>query len=163
MLGDCTITIKDKSNNIYHIWIADLPALDDKNLVKMARLAKEKNINVIDARPFISDDLLATRLAQNTSEGYYILSNDPTACDKALVGTFPLSNIQAIYGVTDGFAQIFEVFKLYSKESLFDELKNREIEDLYDELYDAQEADKYCNRYPRFKPRDDSFIFYIEF
>lgn len=93
----------DKSGNIHHLWIEDLPNLDSKNIAKMASIANEKNINVIDARPFISDDLLKTRLTQNTDHGYYILSNDATACDHALVGNFPIDNIQAIYGVTDGF------------------------------------------------------------
>lgn len=163
LLGDCTITIKDKSGKIHHLWIEDLPILDGKNIDKMARLAKEKNINVIDARPLISDDLLATRLTQNTPQGYYILSNDTTACDHALVGSFPIENIDSIYGVTDGFGQIFDVFKIHSKEELFDELKSRKIEDIYRELYDTQEKDKFCNNYPRFKVRDDSAIFYLEF
>lgn len=163
LLGDCTITIKDKVGKIHHLWIDDLPGLDKNNIEKMVSIAKEKNINVVDARPLISNELLETRLSQNTEKGYYILSNDTAACNHALVGKFPIDNIEAIYGVSDGFGQIFDVFEIYSKKELFNELKNRKVEEIYKELYDAQERDKYCNNYPRFKSRDDSSIFYIEF
>lgn len=163
IIGDCTLTIKDENGNVTHLCIDDLPNLDNQNIEKMVNIAKEKNINVIEARPFINDALLVTRLSQNTDEGYYTLSNDPTACDHALVGELPLESVAFAYGVSDGFAQVFTLFDLCTKEELFDLLQKHSIEEIYAKLHNCQENDIFCNNYPRFKVRDDASIFYVEF
>lgn len=163
ILGDCTLTIKNINGKVNHLCIDDLPKLDNQNIEKMVKVAKEKHINVIDARQFINDSLLKTRLSQNTPQGYYIFSNEPSACDHALVGTIPLKEISQVYGVSDGFAQIFDLFELCTKAEMFELLKKYSPEELYKKLYILQENDISCNNYPRFKIRDDASLFYIEF
>lgn len=161
ILGDCSLLVKQK-NKVEHLKLDDLTKLDNINISKMQVLAKQKNINVIDARPLINDDLVKTRLSQNTENGYWIVSDDVNAVDHALQGKLPLENIRQIVGLTDGFSQVFDVFEIYSKESLLDTLCQKQIEDIYEELWKKQEEDKFCNNCPRFKLRDDASVFSVE-
>lgn len=164
ILGDCQLIIKDKKNIITKLQLNDLPKLDNINIGRMVKIAKEKNINVIDARPLINDYLVETRLTQNTNNGYWILSDDINAVDHALHGTLNLKDIKQIIGLTDGFSQLYEVFKVFTYEELVNLINNKKISlnNLYDTLFTLQENDSNCNRYPRFKIRDDASIFNYE-
>lgn len=164
ILGDCQLIIKDKKNIITKLQLNDLPKLDNINIGRMVKIAKEKNINVIDARPLINDYLVETRLTQNTNNGYWILSDDINAVDHALQGTLNLKDIKQIIGLTDGFSQLYEVFKVFTYEELVNLINNKKIslDNLYDTLFTLQENDSNCNRYPRFKIRDDASIFNYE-
>lgn len=164
ILGDCQLIIKDKKNIITKLQLNDLPKLDNINIGRMVKIAKEKNINVIDARPLINDYLVETRLTQNTNNGYWILSDDINAVDHALQGTLNLKDIKQIIGLTDGFSQLYEVFKVFTYEELVNLINNKKISlnNLYDTLFTLQENDSNCNRYPRFKIRDDASIFNYE-
>lgn len=163
-LGDCSLIIRNDKNEINHLILNDLPRLDKINIEKMAQIAKEKNINVIDAREFINDDLVKTRLSQNTDNGYWILSDDKNAVNHGLYGTVPISEVKQIVGLSDGFSQIYDTFEIYTINNFMEKLYNGEkIEDLYKILFDAQNKDEFCNNFPRFKLRDDSSIFNIIF
>ncbi len=164
ILGDCQLIIKDKKDIITKLQLNDLPKLDNINIGRMVKIAKEKNINVIDARPLINDYLVETRLTQNTNNGYWILSDDINAVDHALQGTLNLKDIKQIIGLTDGFSQLYEVFKVFTYEELVNLINNKKIslDNLYDTLFTLQENDSNCNRYPRFKIRDDASIFNYE-
>lgn len=164
ILGDCQLIIKDKKDIITKLQLNDLPKLDNINIGRMVKIAKEKNINVIDARPLINDYLVETRLTQNTNNGYWILSDDINAVDHALHGTLNLKDIKQIIGLTDGFSQLYEVFKVFTYEELVNLINNKKISlnNLYDTLFTLQENDSNCNRYPRFKIRDDASIFNYE-
>ena len=164
ILGDCQLIIKDKKDIITKLQLNDLPKLDNINIGRMVKIAKEKNINVIDARPLINDYLVETRLTQNTNNGYWILSDDINAVDHALHGTLNLKVIKHIIGLTDGFSQLYEVFKVFTYEELVNLINNKKIslDNLYDTLFTLQENDSNCNRYPRFKIRDDASIFNYE-
>ena len=157
ILGDCKLFVKNKSGAIKEFSLPDLPRLDQININKMAKIAKEKNINVIDARPLINDDLVTTRLSQNTDHGYWILSDSIEAIDKGLHATMPTKEISQLIAMTDGYSQIIDTFNLYTIEKIFELVENgSDLEVLYNELYDAQEDDKNCNIHPRFKTRDDA-------
>ena len=164
ILGDCQLIIKDKKDIITKLQLNDLPKLDNINIGRMVKIAKEKNINVIDARPLINDYLVETRLTQNTNNGYWILSDDINAVDHALHGTLNLKDIKQIICLTDGFSQLYEVFKVFTYEELVNLINNKKIslDNLYDTLFTLQENDSNCNRYPRFKIRDDASIFNYE-
>lgn len=164
ILGDCQLIIKDKKDIITKLQLNDLPKLDNINIGRMVKIAKEKNINVIDARPLINDYLVETRLTQNTNNGYWILADDINAVDHALHGTLNLKDIKQIIGLTDGFSQLYEVFKVFTYEELVNLINNKKIslDNLYNTLFTLQENDSNCNRYPRFKIRDDASIFNYE-
>ena len=129
----------------------------------MTQIAKEKNINVIDARPMINDDLVKTRLSQNTKDGYWIVSDSLDAVDHALTGTLNANEISQVVGLSDGFSQIFDTFGILDKETLVKKLKTENLQDLYQILWNKQEEDKFCNKFPRFKIRDDASAFNVIF
>ena len=163
ILGDCSLIVKDNQNKINHLKLDDLTRLDNINIDKMKTIAKQKNINVIEARPFINDDLVKTRLSQNTSEGYWIVADNPDAVNHALCGTIPVESVKQLVGLSDGFSQIYDTFEYYTKEQLLKNLCKTSIEDIYKILWNLQEQDKHCNNHPRFKTRDDASTFNIEF
>ena len=163
VLGDCKLFVKTKSGAIKEFSLPDLPRLDQININKMAKIAKERNINVIDARPLINDDLVTTRLSQNTDHGYWILSDSLEAIDKGLYATMPTAEINQIIAMTDGYSQIIDTFNLHTIEKIFELIENdNKLEDLYKELYNAQEQDRDCNVHPRFKTRDDATCLDLE-
>lgn len=163
ILGDCTLIVRKSNNIIEQLKLDDLPRLDAINIDKLVKVAKENNINVVDARSLINDDLVKTRLMQNTDEGYWILSDNTDAPYHALTGEFSSDEITQIVGMSDGFSQIFDTFNICTKELLLDNLKNGiSIEELYKVLCTAQDLDASCNNYPRFKLRDDATLFNVE-
>ena len=163
VLGDCSVVFKFKNNEINHIHGQDLEKLDKININLMAKIAKEKNINVIDARPLISNELLNTRNLQNKPNGYYIFSNSIEAINHGLHGFFDKSEISQIMLTSDGYSQIFDLFEHYTLSELFDLVKEKQLEEIYKTLYNLQEKDKNCNNYPRFKTRDDATAVSFEF
>lgn len=164
ILGDCQLIVRNKDDKIFKLQLDDLPKLDAININRMVEIAKDKNINVIDARPLINEYLVETRLTQNTNKGYWILSEDVSAVQHALYGTLDISDIKEIIGLTDGFNQLYETFKVFTFEELANLIykNNVKLEYLYKTLYTLQENDMYCNKYPRFKIRDDATIFNYE-
>lgn len=163
VLGDCPALIKTTDNKIYHFTNSNLVKLDSANINLLAKRAKEANIDVINAKSLITDELIKVRELKNKEGGYYILSDDPSAISHGLFGTFDKEDVSEIILMSDGYAQIFELFKAYSKPELFKAIKVKELSEIYDELYALQEEDKSCNKYPRFKLRDDSSAIYANF
>jgi len=163
ILGDCSLIIRYKTNNLKHLKLDDLSKLDKANIKKMKKIATQKSINVIEARSLINDSLVKTRLSQNTEGSYWIISDNLEAVNHSLCGNIPIKNISQIVGLSDGFSQIFDKFKFYTKKELLQLLNTSSIEDIYKTLWRLQEEDKFCNNYPRFKIRDDASIFNINF
>ena len=163
VLGDCELIIKTSDNKINLIKRNDLSNLDSKNIKKLKEFATNKKINVVDALPLIKENLIETRLSQNTDKGYWTLSNCKDAIDHGLYGTIDIKEVKQIIGLSDGFSQIYNVFHIYSFKQLANEIeKGLSLDEIYNKLYKAQESDKLCNKYPRFKIRDDASIFDYE-
>lgn len=138
--------------------------LDQINIDDMARIAKEKNINVVDARKYVQKDILKKRLTKNTEQGYWILCDDVKACDHAYQGELDLDKGDEILIYTDGFSEIWNLFKMYSEKQIFEEInRGQTLNDLYKKLYLVQEDDAGCNKFPRTKKRDDATAIYVKF
>lgn len=157
LLGDCSIILTKKSGKVVYLQPQELTKLDQINIDRMSAIAKEKNINVIDARDLITENLLETRLTQNTDKGYFILSDSYEAIDKALYGTIDFDEITQVVVLSDGYSQIFDTFNILSTEKFAEAMSaDASLGELYNILWNLQEKDKHCNKYPRFKVRDDA-------
>lgn len=163
VLGDCSILFKTNEGNIIHYHSTDLEPLDKANIKLMQKRAIENNIDVVDAFPLIMEELQYVRNLKNKENGYYILSDNIDAVNHGIHGIIEKNKIQDILLTTDGFSQIFDLFKAYNKAELFEALKTKNLEDIYAELYALQEQDKKCNNHPRFKTRDDATAAHIKF
>ena len=109
VLGDFSIivNIDDKINIITS---RDLEKFDNQSKQILKAVATENNINVIDAVPLVENVLIKQRLLKNTVNGYWILSDDTKAVNYAICGTIT-SKIKQIVVVSDGFSQVYELFK----------------------------------------------------
>lgn len=163
ILGDVSIFLMDKEGNFTHFALTDLPKLDEMNINRMVNIAKEKNIDVIEARPFITDTLVEVRNRQNKPGGYWILSDNPEAADKAFTAEINKDNIKTIVVMSDGFSQIFDTLNIYTKQELASRLISGEcLETMCRKIKTVQEEDALCNRYPRFKKSDDLSVIKLE-
>ncbi|MBQ8844812.1 MAG: protein phosphatase 2C domain-containing protein [Clostridia bacterium] len=164
VLGDSPLLVKYKDGQIRELIANEqLIVFERENIKKLVEIANQREISVIEARPFVNEALLQQRLKMNKEGGYYIIADDVNAVDHALCGTIRLDVIQSVMGMSDGFSQLYDVFEKYTKKQLFKEVENgKPFEELYRELYKCQENDKDCNEHPRFKVRDDVSVFYAE-
>lgn len=141
-----------------------LAELDQININDMARIAKEKHIDVVDTRKYVLGDILKKRLTKNTENGYWVLCDDVRACDHAYQGELSLSKGDELLIYSDGFSEIWTLFNLRNKMQIFKELEQgKHLTDLYNMLYVAQEEDAGCNKFPRTKIRDDATAIYVKF
>ena len=162
LLGDVSLLVELKDGTIKEFLMQELPKLDGENIQKMAQIAKEKGIHVIDARPLINDDLLRVRLSQNTPHGYYILGDNPEAAKHALSGSIPLHQVKSITALSDGYSQTYDTFDLFKEpKQLIEKLETTTPEEIYEQLWQLQEQDYYCDEHPRFKIRDDATIIHV--
>lgn len=162
VLGDCSLIFLTKSN-LKCITQKRVSQLDSKNLKKLKKYAKQYGVDVVNARKYIQTDLQAQRSLKNTKKGYWILSDNTEALNHAEIGKLEKEKIKQIVGVSDGFSQIYDLFKFYSKKQFLKELSINGIEKTYQTLFLLQQTDNLCNNYPRFKLRDDATVINVEF
>ena len=161
VLGDCSLLFRFKDGNIQHYHCEDLENFDKQNLKLMKQRALDNNIDVIDARPLIQLDLERVRNLKNKTGGYWILSDTTKAIKHGIHGKISKNLVKDILLTSDGYSQIFDLFKAYTKEELFNSLQNKTLKDIYTELYNLQEKDNKCNNFTRFKIRDDASAIYV--
>lgn len=159
VLGDCSFVIKNTNDEIQILTRTDITMLDAKNAEIIIQRAKEHKVDIVNARELIADELLKTRLSQNTENGYWILADNPTAIKYGEYKQIKKDTIKQILAMSDGYSQICDLFKLHTQKELADLIAGGKTpQELYQELYNAQEKDYTCNNYPRFKLRDDATI-----
>lgn len=158
VLGDCSI-IYDDEQEIKVITTTDIEKLDNKSKQTLKNIAVQKNINVIDAKPFVAEVLKQQRRLKNTKEGYWILSDDTNAVNYAECGEMEKTKIKHIVVVSDGFSQVYDLFKIFTVKEFLKELRFvKNISKIYKKLYKNQKNDRFCNNFPRFKVRDDATL-----
>ena len=154
VLGDCEITIVTKDNEVIRFYGQELGYLDHLAIEEMTKVAKEKNIHVINARPYIAEMLLRHRKMVNKPNGYsaFTLCDEPIFKEKKF--KMEKSKIKEIYLYSDGFAQSFEHLKIYEcHQDMF--VKSLDLEEEILKIVNSSFADPYCDKYPRFKKIDD--------
>lgn len=160
IFGDCSLFVEETNGKCYQITTENLSALDSINIQLMVKIAKEKGINVCEARALINESLLKTRLSENTEGGYYNLADYEETAYHTCCGELNPKDIKKIIGTSDGFSQIYDTIKKYTLENFIKSLNSeKSLEKMHNELFLIQEEDDKCNKYPRFKKHDDSSAF----
>lgn len=157
VLGDCEITFVTIDNEVIRFFGQELGYLDNLAIEELTRVAEEKNIHVIEAKPYIVDMLLKHRKMVNKPNGYSAF----TICDKSIFEEKKLkiekNKVKEIYLYSDGFAQSFEHLKIYDcHQKMFS--KSLALDEEIAKIVDASFADPYCDKYPRLKKIDDITI-----
>lgn len=162
VLGDCGFLFKHK-NAVKEFTTTKITKLDKLNIDTMVKIAKEKNIDVIQARKFVNDDILKKRLSKNTKNGYWILCDSIEACDHALQGELDIEGGDEILLYSDGFSQLWDTLDLFKKKQIFQQFDNGQtLVDLFNLLRKTQKEDSSCNKFPRTKVHDDSSAVYFK-
>jgi len=157
-LGDCVGVATLPGGKEFYSLDTNLPNLDCTVLDKMVLLHKQENIPVLQARSLCNDLLLANRKKRNHPDGYWVLDlSSENAIANARAFSWPLTEPVPVAAFSDGFSQLADVFRLYADYSaLFAAMQTTDLENLCQRLCYAQEEDPGCDRFPRFKHRDDT-------
>lgn len=164
ILGDCSILVKFKSGEHKIITDNRVSLLDKTIISEMVKIHTQQNIDVSDTFPLVKDQIISQRNRKNSKEGYWILTMEGIGISHGVVGCLDLSLVSKICLLTDGFSAFYEIFHLsHSYKEFIDEIEIETIESMYHSLRSAQELDKFCNKYPRFKPKDDATLVLMKF
>lgn len=160
-LGDCEVTFILKDGTIKRCYETDLAKLDDKSINELVHHAKEKNIHVVNARPYIKEILLKHRKMINKPNGYkgFSLTSNPNI--KTSCFNIKKELVKEIYIYSDGFSQSFEHLKVYdSHEEMFS--KSLDLDEEIKKIKTQAFLDPYCDKHPRLKKIDDITAIKIE-
>ena len=157
-LGDCVGVATLPNGEKFYSLDTQLPKLDNSVLEKMEQLHRQTELPLVQTRPMCNDLLLRNRKMRNQPDGYWVLDlNAPDAVKKARQFRWEFTEPVAVGAFSDGFAQLADVFGVFDGYlPLFDAMQEGNLEQMYQRLCAAQDADPQCNRYPRFKLRDDT-------
>ena len=155
-LGDC-VTIFLKTNDEIDVFLDDsVPKLDDAVVSNVLKISHEKGIAYADALIYGKEQLIYNRKKLNTPGGYQILELTGAGIEHAYTSTFSVCNLKAVSILSDGFAEIVDLYGLYDYKTLIYKMQTCDLDLLCDELFAAQNKDYTMEKYPRLKHRDDS-------
>ncbi len=161
---DSEIVIRKKDGSVLHILDDRLTKLDNINFDRMRKIANEKGITLRAAFPYIKEYILYNRAQMNKPNGYAAIAHTTDGLESGLYGKVRLEEVQDALLYTDGFAEAYDLFRIYpSPAALLEEVSTKGIRAVLDNLFAAQEKDADCNRYARNKKRDDISAIYIKF
>ena len=157
-MGDCVGVAKLPDGRNFYALDHDLPNLDHQVLERMMQLHENTGISMAEAKKACNDLLLYNRNLRNRPGGYWILDLlTDEGIDHAHQERWELKEPVRIGAFSDGFAQLCEVFGVYRGYTpLFAAMQETDLEEMFRDLCRLQDADPDCNRYPRFKRRDDT-------
>ena len=160
ILGDCEVTCITKDNQVHRYYSTDLARLDNISIKELQEQAIMRNINVVEARPYIKETLIKHRKMINTKEGYkaFTLSINPII--QPDLYKIKRDYVKEVYLYSDGFAQSFESLHIYNDHNqMFS--KSLDINEEINKIKLAAFNDPYCNLHPRLKKIDDITIIKI--
>lgn len=164
IVGDLTIIVKMKNKDSFIFQDYRLKTLDDYAIDEIVKIAKEKGIKNLEARPLINDILIKNRNLKNTENGYSVMSTDDVLLKDIVNVSFDINEVDTIYAFTDGIAELYDTLFEYSSSDFLDLLEENEDNPqvIIDKLRDAQNKDENCELYPRFKKCDDATLSVIK-
>ena len=156
-LGDCTAVFQLTDGTFTVQRETALTSLDAAAISEMVNQASLRNCTVLEARPFIQDLLVENRNLRNKEGGYWIFDPSGIGIPHCRYFCRPISEVASVTLMTDGFAQLADTFReAIDFPDLHRQGLSEGLSSLGKRLFALQEEDPQCNRYPRFKLRDDT-------
>ncbi|MGL4740999.1 MAG: protein phosphatase 2C domain-containing protein [Sarcina sp.] len=162
LLGDSTLLIKRKNKEVVRVKDITLERLDGKVIGIMDRERKKRNLSFLEAKEFVKPMLVEHRLLKNEAKGYWVLEFEKEAISHAISGCLHANKVDSLMLLSDGYAAIYDNYKIFSKEELFEAIEKNGIEDIYKKIRDLEDRDNDMIKYPRLKKSDDASIVYYE-
>lgn len=147
-IGDCTIRLFMKNQQITDIYTDDVERLDRQVIDEMIKIRKQTSQNICEIATCaeIKEMLIANRKKMNAPGGYKILSFNMPPCQECDTIEFDSTEIDRIILFSDGFASVEG--ELMTPDAV--------LPDVYRKLRALEEHDSLLNDNPRFKMSDDA-------
>ena len=158
-LADSPILIKAKSG--LHLTFEDtLNTVNEGfNTIRIKHFADQENLTMKESRVKHGEVLYKNISIKNKFGGYYVLADSVEAIYHGVYNSIEEELIEKVVILSDGYSQVYDTVKIMSSEELVDAVESVEdLENIYHKLYDLQEEDYDCDKYIRFKIRDDASI-----
>ncbi|MBC2575620.1 hypothetical protein [Peptostreptococcus canis] len=153
VLGDCRIYTNDEK--IPRIADESVSKLDEQVFESMKNLNDFGYIHISEIRNMVKMQIIENRLKYNTDEGYWILSFDEKAVDKALKGTIELNDNTKFMMATDGYHALSEKYKMVEESELLDKSFEKGLAYMLSVLREFENDEEKVRFIPRFKDMDD--------
>jgi serine/threonine protein phosphatase PrpC len=101
------------------------------------------------------------RAHRNSSDGFWVASNDPEAAHKAITGTIDVREVRDLALLSDGASRLVDRFDLATWESALDLVRDHGPNALIQAVRDAEASDPEGRRWPRGKGTDDATALYV--
>lgn len=158
-IGDCTGVIEFHSEKYELIYDDRISKLDNKVVNTMQQIKKERDISMIEAKPYVKELLIKNRLLRNEKDGYQALDFTDIVLEKVVYRKVPYPMVKSVYLFSDGVDSYFNDFKLSDGPiGLIKDIKDKGVHQLLDRLRIKEESDPNCDRYPRLKMKDDATL-----
>lgn len=163
-IADSPILIKAKSG-LHLVFEDSLNNVNEGfNTIRIKHFADSEGISMKESRAKHGEILYRNISIKNKFGGYYVLANSIDAIDHGVYNTIEENLIDKVLILSDGYSQVYDTVKIMTCEELVDAIESIEdVEKMYQKLYDLQEEDSDCNKYTRFKIRDDASIAFMKF
>lgn len=162
-LGDSVLIIRKKDGEVLHILDDRLVKIDNGYFEKMKKIAAETGKTIREAFFDVFPYILKNRKKMNTPEGYCALSYKTSGLDTAKTGQIPLDEIEDVLLFSDGFAEIYDLFKIYkTPKEVINAVSKDGIVPQINKLHTAQNADPDCEKFVRNKLCDDISVIYAK-
>ncbi|MFY9297460.1 MAG: protein phosphatase 2C domain-containing protein, partial [Limnochordia bacterium] len=155
-LGDCLSIVTEINGRIETFLDDAVSKLDNAVIQHVLDVSRRKNISFSEALVYGQDMLIQNRNKRNTPDGYWVLDLSGVGIQHAVTRRFPTDEIHSLAVMSDGFAEIVSLYKLYDHQSLMKRMEECSLESLCDELFKVQAQDLTMEKYPRLKFRDDA-------
>jgi len=161
-LGDCVSLVKFKSGETKILFDNSVPILDTKVISHIKIESKRQNKPIIDVLSFGKEMLIENRKKKNTESGYWILDITGSGIIHAELNAFNICDIGQFAIMSDGFAEIVDLYHVYTHDTLMQAMAEKSLEALCKELWLAQDSDPLMIKFPRLKHRDDASAVWCE-
>lgn len=162
-IGNSPIIFKTKTNYCFVVCDTLNNVVDDINSAIYLDFANKEKSSLLDAREKYPEYILRGRQKKNSFGGYFTLCKDKNAIEHGIYNHIPADIVDKILILSDGYSQIFDLMKVMSAKDLINSINSlKDAESIYNKLFKLQENDKHCNKYIRFKVRDDATLVCFE-
>jgi hypothetical protein len=155
-LGDCQL-FAAQPGSLASLHGVDRSRLGDRAAIERIQEAmKEHGLDWHSARAKVKPGGTIGRRMMNKPGGYGVLSIDMAPLDLIRQEAIPLESGARLLFATDGFTRLYEVFGVYSEETLLEAAFEKGLAALIFELRALEAKDESCEQAPRLKARDDA-------
>lgn len=154
ILGDCRLYIDDGCK-VQIIHDDSVSKLDNNIFNAMLDMEDFYSIDLSQSLSILSEQIIENRMKNNCDDGYWILSFDEKAIDKAKYGIIDIEKDIRIMIASDGYYSYSDKYRLIEEDLLIDETFKYGIDIMINQIRNFEDDKDRIRRIPRFKDKDD--------